>query len=69
MEQLAMILLVNRANTGLINSALPNSPVVPDRPPGRVRLAVAAGLHRLASRLDGGAVPQWGYARVRSLSS
>ena len=69
MPELAMILLVNRANTGLIDLALPNSPVVPDRPPGRVRLAVAAGLHRLATRLDGGTVPQLGYARVRSLSS
>ncbi|WP_250004302.1 hypothetical protein [Actinoplanes sp. M2I2] len=44
-----------------MHSALPNSPTVPERPPGRARRAAAAALHRLATRLDRGAVPKPAY--------
>lgn len=49
-----MIPLVKGAGTRLMHSALPCSPVVPDRPPGRLRLLIAGVLHRLAARLDRG---------------
>ena len=69
MPELAYVLLINRANTGLIDSALPDSPVVPARPPGRGRRLAATALHRLATRLNGGEVPQLGYAQPRSVPS
>jgi hypothetical protein len=37
-----------------MTSAQPGSPVIPELPPGRLRLTVAAALHRLATRLDRG---------------
>jgi hypothetical protein len=46
-----------------MTSALPNSPVVPDRPHGRLRLGTADALRRLAGRLDGGRLPQLNYGR------
>jgi hypothetical protein len=60
MQQLPMIPLVEGAHTRLMHSALPCSPVVPDRPPGRLRLLTAGALHRLAARLDRGQVTQAG---------
>lgn len=64
MLELGFIALVNNANTSLASSALPNSPVVPERPPGRLRLFTADALHRLATRLDRGQVPPLGYGRL-----
>jgi hypothetical protein len=63
MHHLGLIPLVNGAATRVIHSALPDSPVVPDRPPGRLRLLTAGALHRLAIRLDGGRPPQLNYGR------
>ena len=54
MQPLAMILLVDDANTRLMRSALPGSPVVPERPPGRLRLFTAKALRSIATRLDRG---------------
>jgi len=54
MQALPMIPLVKGAHTRLMRSALPDSPVVPDRPPGRLRLLTAKTLRWLATRLDRG---------------
>jgi hypothetical protein len=54
MQELPLIPLVKGAGTRLMHSALPCSPVVPDRPPGRLRLLIAGVLRRLAARLDRG---------------
>jgi len=54
MAELGMISLVNRTATSVSHSALPHSPVVPERPPGRLRVLAAGALHHLADRLDGG---------------
>jgi hypothetical protein len=54
MQELPLIPLVKGAGTRLMHSALPCSPAVLDRPPGRLRLTVAGMLHRLATRLDKG---------------
>ena len=67
MQELALVPLVTATNVRLMNSALPDSPVAPQRPPGRARLAAAAALHRLATRLDPSSVPQPRY-RVRPLA-
>jgi hypothetical protein len=64
MQELGMIVLLRSgASTRISHSALPHSPVVPDRPPGRLRLHAAGALHRLADRLDRGRLPQLGYGR------
>jgi hypothetical protein len=63
MQELGLIPLVNGASHRFIHSARPDSPVVPDRPPGRLRLLTAGALHRLATRLDRGRTPQLGYGR------
>ena len=63
MQELGLIPLVNGDNERFVRSALPDSPVVPDRGPGRLRLGAAGALHRLAFRLDGGRLPQFGYGR------
>jgi hypothetical protein len=63
MQELGLVPLVNGAATWVSYSALPDSPVVPDRPPGRLRLLTAGALHRLAIRLDGGRLTQLGYGR------
>ena len=54
MQELGLTPLMNGAATSLSRSALPDSPVVADRPPGRLRLLAAGALHRLATRLDRG---------------
>lgn len=53
MQDLSLMPLACGAHTRVSHSALPNSPVVPDRPPGRLRRVTAGALHRLATRLDG----------------
>ena len=65
MHELALIPLILRADARERQSALPNSPVVPEPSPGRVRLSAAAALHRIASRLDGGRPSPGGYAGAR----
>jgi hypothetical protein len=60
MTELPMIPLVKGANTRLMISALPCSPVVPERPPGRLRLFGAEILRHLAARLDRGLSAQPG---------
>jgi hypothetical protein len=67
MQELAIVPLVTAAHARTMNSALPDSPVIPERPPGRARLVAAAALHRLAARLDPGVVPQPRY-RARPLA-
>ncbi|MFI5894434.1 hypothetical protein ACIA5D_30465 [Actinoplanes sp. NPDC051513] len=64
MQELGMISLVNRTAGSLSQSALPNSPVVVERPPGRLRVLAAGALHRLADRLDGGRRPRQRMAAV-----
>jgi hypothetical protein len=54
MQALGLVPLVKGAHTRLMRSALPGSPVVPDRPPGRLRVLAARSLRRLATRLDHG---------------
>jgi hypothetical protein len=61
MQDLTLMPLVSGVHTRISRSALPESPVVPDRPPGRLRLRAAGALHRLAARLDGGQLPQLDY--------
>ena len=63
MEALGLIPLVKDAAVKVSHSALPDSPVIPDRAPGRLRLHAASTLHRLADRLDRGRAPQLGYGR------
>jgi hypothetical protein len=63
MLDLAMIPLTHSTAGHVAHSALPHSPVVPDRPPGSVRLRTADTLRRLAARLDRGHQPQLGYGR------
>ncbi|MEU8815412.1 hypothetical protein [Actinoplanes sp. NPDC048796] len=58
MQELALAPLVTGAGTSPMRSALPASPVVPERPPGRSRRATAAALRRLATHLDRGASPE-----------
>jgi hypothetical protein len=62
MQELGLSPLVNGAFTSLSHSARPDSPVAPDRPPGRLRLLAADALHRLASRLDRGQLAPLGTA-------
>ncbi|WP_433292036.1 hypothetical protein ACQP2F_26950 [Actinoplanes sp. CA-030573] len=61
MQELGLIPLVNHDVGRLANSALPDSPVVPEAQPGRLRLRTAGALHRLAERLDHGHghAPRW----------
>lgn len=67
MQELILVQLATAAHVRLMNSALPDSPVVVQRPPGRARLAAAAALHRLAARLDrGSALPP--HYRVRPVT-
>jgi hypothetical protein len=54
MQDLTVLPLASGVHTRVSHSALPESPVVPDRPPGRLRLRTAAALHSLAARLAGG---------------
>lgn len=56
MQELGLIPLVNGDATRVMQSALPDSPIVADRPPGRLRQRTAGALHRLAFRLDGAAL-------------
>ncbi|MFC7274223.1 hypothetical protein ACFQS1_09550 [Paractinoplanes rhizophilus] len=53
MQELGLIALFSDAATKMSHSALPDSPVIPERPPGRLRVRTAGALHRLADRLDG----------------
>ncbi|MCY1139714.1 hypothetical protein OWR29_17065 [Actinoplanes sp. Pm04-4] len=55
MLELGYVPLVTAANARIMTSAQPGSPVIPESPPGRLRLTAAAALHRLATRLDRGA--------------
>jgi hypothetical protein len=61
MQDLVVMPLVCGVHTRVSHSALPDSPVVPDRPPSRLRLLTAGALYRLAARLDGGQLPQLDY--------
>ncbi len=54
MQALALVPVVTGTSTRLMNSALPDSPVVLPQGPGRVRLLTARILHRLACRIAGG---------------
>jgi hypothetical protein len=63
MQELGMLALLNRMSTPVSHSALPDSPVVPDRPPSRLRLLAADALYRLANRLDRGRLPSLRYGR------
>ena len=58
MQDLTVMPLACGLHTRISHSALPDSPLVPDRPPGRLRLRLAGALHRLAARLDGGPLGQ-----------
>jgi hypothetical protein len=58
MHDLSVMPLACGLHTRVSRSALPDSPVVPDRPPGRLRLRTADVLYRLAARLDGGRLPR-----------
>ena len=58
MQELGLIALVQGTSTLVSHSALPDSPVVPEPPPSRLRLGTAGVLHRLANRLDGGGRPR-----------
>lgn len=60
MQELPLIPLVKGTHTRLMHSALPCSPTVPDRPPGRPQSLIARVLHRLATRLDRGLATQTG---------
>ena len=62
MQDLVVMPLTCGAHTRVSRSALPDSPTVPDRPPGRIRLRTATGLRRLAARLDGRWLPPSEYA-------
>jgi hypothetical protein len=53
MTDLNLLSVINGAPQSISRSALPDSPVVPDREPGRLRTATAAGLRRLATLVDG----------------
>ncbi|HEY0000491.1 MAG TPA: hypothetical protein VGB74_08555 [Actinoplanes sp.] len=57
MQELSMLPLIHRASTRISHSALPDSPVIVEQPPGRLRLLTADALHRLATRLDRGRQP------------
>jgi hypothetical protein len=61
MQDLVVMPLACGLDTRVSRSALPESPMVPDRPPGRVRLRTATALRRLAARLDGGRLPHSEY--------
>jgi hypothetical protein len=45
--------VINGAATKVSHSALPDSPVIPDPEPGRLRVATAHLLRSLAANLDG----------------
>ena len=64
MQELPLIPLVKGASTRLMHSALPCSPTVPERPPGRLQLRIARLLHRLATRLEQGLSTQPGDGRT-----
>jgi hypothetical protein len=66
MHELPWLPLVQGADTRLMHSALPCSPTVLDRPPGRLRLLIAGVLHRLAGRLDRGLLIPAGDGRISS---
>lgn len=51
MQALGLVPMVTGATTRLMNSALPDSPVVAPRPPSSVRLRFAWILHRVADRV------------------
>jgi hypothetical protein len=53
MQALALVPVVKGATTRLMDSALPDSPVVAAPKPGRSRRLTARLLHRLANRLGG----------------
>jgi hypothetical protein len=53
MTDLNMYSVINGAATKVSHSALPDSPVIPDQPPGRVRVATARLLRSVAATLDG----------------
>lgn len=55
---------VTDAGTPLMYSALPCSPTVPDRPPGRLRLLIAGLLRQLAARLARELLTQTSAART-----
>lgn len=54
MQELGVAMLIDKSLARASHSALPDSPVIPDRPPGRARLRTAQALHRLAARLERG---------------
>jgi hypothetical protein len=58
MQELALIPLITEAHGHQMRSAQPQSPVVPDPRPGRLRLATAGALRRVATRLDGQLLPR-----------
>ncbi len=57
MYELFPLLILRDAATRVSHSALPHSPVITERPPGRARLLAAGALHGLATRLDRGHLP------------
>jgi hypothetical protein len=72
MTDLNLLSVINGAPESISRSALPDSPVVPDPGPGRLRTATAAVLRRLAAYVDGdaqlgrGTRPRLGHAAVRT---
>jgi hypothetical protein len=53
MTDLNMVSVINGAATRVSHSALPDSPVIPDPSPGRLRVATAHLLRSVATTLDG----------------
>lgn len=54
MQDLGTLALLNGVCTSVSHSARPDSPVVPGRAPGRLRLLTASALRRCAAHLDRG---------------
>jgi hypothetical protein len=53
MTDMNLYSVINGAATKVSHSALPDSPVIPDRPPGRLRVRAAHVLRSVAATLDG----------------
>jgi hypothetical protein len=53
MSDMNLFPMINGAATKISHSALPDSPVIPDRAPGRLRARTAHVLRSVATSLDG----------------